>query len=128
MKEDRYRIEGFIKYYKSIPTFIMGRLETTREDFPAKLNWEDTILMVEKMGDGWRLPTPEEALYFIDLSKGLEIGDFDKYGNSDRRGYWTQSEDFKGSTQLRTGLYIDHKYLYGYNIANPCLIRLVRDI
>jgi len=81
MKEDRYRIEGFIKYYKNIPTFIMGRIETTREDFPAKLDWEDTRLMVEKMGDRWRLPTPEEALYFIDLSKGLGIGDFDKYGN-----------------------------------------------
>jgi hypothetical protein len=128
MKEDEKYLEILIKNYKELPTFIMGRIETTRKDFPARLDWKDTGIIIEKMGDGWRLPTPEETFYFIDLSKGLDIGKFDSQGNSDRRGYWTQSEDFKGSTQLRTGVYIDHKYLYGYNVVNPCLIRLVRDI
>lgn len=128
MKEEERYIEILIKSYKDVPTFIMGRIETTIKDFPSRLDWNNTRILVEKMGDGWRLPTPEEALYFIDLSKGLDIGDFDKYGNSDRRGYWTQSEDFRGTTQLRTGVYINHGSLYGYNIFNTCLVRLVRDI
>ena len=130
MKEDERYIELLIKNYKDIPTFRMGRIETTRKDFPARLDWADTRLLIEKIGEGWRLPTPKEALYFIDLSKGLEIGDFDKYGNSDRRGYWTESTTFEnsGTDQLRTGVYIDHARTYGYNIVSPCLIRLVRDI
>jgi hypothetical protein len=128
MKENERYIELLVKNYKNFPTFRMGRIETTIKDFPARLDWADTRLMVEKMGNGWRLPTTEEALYFIDLSKELEIGNFDKYGNSDRRGYWTESTSFANTDQLRTGVYIDHGRTYGYNIANPCLIRLVRDI
>jgi len=43
-------------------------------------------------------------------------------------GYWT-SDNFDSVTdQLRSGIYIDHKYVYGYNIVNTCLVRLVRDI
>ena len=110
------------------PSIKIGKIEIASKDCPEWLDWYDTNELISVIGDGWRLPTPEEAWYFIDLCVNLEIGEFDRYGNNDRRGYWTQSEDFKGSTQLRTGLYIDHKYLYGYNIANPCLIRLVRDI
>lgn len=128
MKGEEKYLEILIKDYRELPTYIMGRIETTRKDFPEMLNWEDTMLMVEKIGNGWRLPTPEEAFYFIDLSKHLGIGKFDRYGNSNRRGYWTRSEDFNGSTQLRKGVYIDHGRLYGYNVASPGLIRLVRDI
>jgi hypothetical protein len=110
------------------PPIKIGKIEIASKDWPEWLNWKDTNELISEIGDGWRLPTPEEALYFIDLCVNLGIGEFSKWGNKDRRGYWTQSEDFKGSTQLRTGLYIDHKSLYGYNIANPCLIRLVRDL
>lgn len=128
MKREEKYLEILIKDYRELPTYIMGRIETTRKDFPEMLNWEDTMLVVEKIGDGWRLPTPEESLYFINLSKELNIGEFDKDGNPNRRGYWTQSEDFNGADQLRKGVYIDHGRLYGYNVANPSLIRLVRDI
>lgn len=118
-------MEGLESLY---PPIKLGKIEISSNDWPEMLDWEDTNELISEIGDGWRLPTEEEALYFIDLSRNLELGEFDRYGNNDRRGYWTQSEDFKGSTQLRTGVYIDHKYLYGYNIKSPCLIRLVRDI
>ena len=110
------------------PPIKLGKIEISSNDWGEMLNWEDTNELISEIGDGWRLPTPEEALYFIDLSSNLELEKFDRYGNNDRRGHWTQSEDFQGTTQLRTGVYIDHKYLYGYNIVNPCLVRLVRDI
>ena len=110
------------------PTIKVGKIEIGANDWPEKLNWKDTNELISEIGDGWRLPTVGEALYFIDLSRNLGIGEFNRYGNYDRRGYWTQSEDFRGSTQLRTGVYIEHKSLYGYNISNPCLIRLIRDI
>ena len=110
------------------PPIKIGKIEIASKDWPEMLDWEDTNELISEIGKGWRLPTEGEALYFIDLSTNLELGEFDRYGNTDRRGYWTQSKDFQGSTQLRTGVYIDHKYLYGYNIVNPCLVRLVRDI
>jgi hypothetical protein len=110
------------------PPMKIGKIEISAKDLPIRLDWKNTNELISEIGDGWRLPTPKESLYFIDLSTDLGIGKFDRIGNNDRRGYWTESEDFNGTTQLRTGLYINHKSLYGYNIVNPCLIRLVRDI
>ncbi len=110
------------------PPIKIGKIEIASKDCPEWLDWGDTNELISVIGDGWRLPTSEEALYFIDLCVNLEIGEFDRRGNRDRRGYWTSDNFTSVTDQLRAGVYIDHKYLYGYNIANPCLIRLVRDI
>jgi hypothetical protein len=110
------------------PSIKLGKIEIASKDCPEWLDWNDTNELISVIGDGWRLPTSEEGLYFIDLSTNLELGEFDRYGNNDRRGYWT-SDNFTSATgQLRSGIYIDHRRNYGYNIANPCLVRLVRDI
>ena len=110
------------------PSIKLGKIEIASKDCPEWLDWNDTNELISVIGDGWRLPTPEEAWYFIDLCVNLEIGEFDRYGNNDRRGYWTSDNFTSVTDQLRSGLYIDHKRLYGYNVVNPCLIRLVRDI
>jgi len=71
--------------YKNTPTFIMGRLEVFRKDFPKQLNFKDAKDLAWDLRGGWRLPTVKEALYFIPISD-LDIVKFNKDGNHARRG------------------------------------------
>jgi hypothetical protein len=118
-------LDDVIKYGNS-PTFIMGRLEVFRKDYPVRLNFKEVNDIIRHYGEGWRLPTTEEGLYFISMSD-LGIGKFNKE-NYHRVGYWTSDHFYSVTDQLRSGIYIDHRRSYGYNIVNTCLVRLVRDI
>ena len=72
--------------------------------FEGNLEWSNTLLdgervdysaaekAVEKLGDGWRLPTRQELESLLDLSRHEPAIDTDKYPDTKSACYWTSSK------------------------------------
>ena len=67
-------------------------LEVAEFDFPITMKWDDAKKGCEKLGNGWRLPDPEE-LNLIYINK-------DKIGNLDGEYYWTSKEFQSGDDDV----------------------------
>jgi hypothetical protein len=102
----------------------IGNIELTSNDFEKHLDWKETQELMESLGDGWRLPTEKEFIYFTDIIH-LEIGKFE-IRNGARIGYRIDGKE--SSLNLRMGFYPDFGRSFWYNNVTKCPVRLVRDI
>ena len=64
--------------------FRIGDIEVMHNDFVRYSNYKSSVQAVQDVGDGWRIPTIDELLYFSDLRK-LGVGNFLK------DFYWSSS-------------------------------------
>lgn len=92
-------------------------LEVRTADEPESLNWYDTKVKCESLGEGWRMPTkPELDCLFKNKEK---IGGFnrDYYWSSERVGDWNVwVQSFSNGRQ------------FGYSGSNSAKLRVVRTI
>ena len=70
---------------QDIKTFKIGNLEVMTEDL-GKMNWDEAMKACADLGDGWRLPTREEADVLYENKE--EIGGFGMH-----QCYWTSAEN-----------------------------------
>lgn len=76
---------------KTFNTVKIGTLEVTTEDFYDRdISWYTAVEMLEKIGQGWRLPTKEE-LNVLYQNKD-KIGGFEPTDKSAKYGYWSSTE------------------------------------
>jgi hypothetical protein len=62
----------------------IGNLSIAQNDFPEKINWNQSKLECSKLGNGWRLPTKQELLLMY--KNKYQIGNFqdDSYWSATR--------------------------------------------
>ena len=96
----------------------IGNLEVAQNDFVEKMPWEEAKSACLNLGDGWRLPTIEEAkILFKHRNK---IGGFQKYS------YWTSTE--LASNFIWNQGFTSGKSDYNFNKNGPLCVRAVRTI
>ena len=98
------------------PTKI-GNLSIAQNDFPEKINWNQSKLECSKLGNGWRLPTKEELL--------LLYKNKNKIGNFQDDSYWSAT---KGKVVIAWRLNFDGGELYDRdNTDNTANFRPVKS-
>jgi len=96
----------------------IGNLEVAENDFPEKISWEEAFKVCLEIGDGWRLPSIDEAK--ILFKQRNKIGGFQEYS------YWTSTEltsDFVWNQGFTSG-----KSDYNFSKNGPLCVRIVRSI
>ena len=96
----------------------IGDIEVAQNDFTEKMPWEDAKKACVELGEGWRLPTIEEAKKLYKFRD--KIGGFQKYS------YWTSTE--LASNFIWNQGFTSGKSDYNFSMKGPLCVRAVRTI
>lgn len=100
-------------------------LEVAEFDFPEKLNWYDAVREMNKAGNGWRLPHPEE-LKILNLFK-------ESIPNMKTGTYWggekaLSSKDQEAETANSVIIFISNKKRYSHDSINSTASSLILNL
>lgn len=110
-------------------------IEIYSKDFSG-MTWDLGVSNGNKLGEGWRLPSPEEMRIIRSLRVIPGLGNFPHYKKESDYYYWTSKEDKIDWKSLRMDENTLYAYFYNINdqatIAtrkdNAISVRYVRDI
>ena len=90
-----------------------------------KVNYADAEKAVDKLGDGWRLPTRAELESLLDLSRHYPAIDTDKYPDTKSTHYWTSSK-CAWNEEARWVVYFLNGVVNVYHQNDGACVRAVR--
>jgi len=91
-----------------------------------RVNYEKAEHTVAELGDGWRLPTREELLTLVDLTRHDPCIDTDKYPDTKSNYYWTSSECAWNKDEARWVVHFSYGNVYASHLDDGACVRAVR--
>jgi hypothetical protein len=110
-------------------------IEIYSKDF-LEMTWDLGVSYGNKLGEGWRLPSPEEMRIIRSLRGIPGLGNFTNYKKESDYYYWTSKEDKINWKSLRVDYTTIYAYFYDMDDQativtrkdNAIRVRYVRDI
>jgi len=86
------------------------------------MSWYEALEYAETLGDNWRLPTIQELITLVDITK---INPACKIINTHSSGYWSSST-FAGDTYDAWCVYFGYGYVSYYSKNNNRYVRCIK--